>query len=114
LRELSDETGIPILYTSGSNYNYSPTASILFPDLRWLRFWVGGTSLGNAIMTGVDEAGNSAVRYRIIFPPRWPRWRNIVEITVHPGRELADELMLAIAISASWLSPYFSVAGGGG
>jgi DivIVA domain-containing protein len=110
LRELVDETGIPILYTSGRNYDHRARASILFPDQRWLRFWIRGTGRADAIMTAVDEAGNSVVRYRIIYSSS----RNIVEIIVHPGWELTEELVLAIAISAPWLSPYFSVSGGGG
>lgn len=66
-------------------------------------------------MTAVDQAGNSVVRYRIIFPPGLPR-PSIVEIAVNPGWELTDELVLAIAISAPWLGSYFSrpYEGGGG
>jgi hypothetical protein len=64
-------------------------------------------------MTAVDEAGNSVVRYRII-PPRFFLRRSIVEITVHPGWPLTDELVLAIAISAPWLNSYFSEPRGGG
>jgi hypothetical protein len=43
-----------------------------------------------------------------------------MEITVHPGHPLTDELVLAIAISADWLSSYFvlepseAAKGGGG
>ncbi len=67
-------------------------------------------------MTAVDEAGNSVVRYRIIFPPGFMPRPNIVEIAVNPGWELTGELVLAIAISAPWLGSYFSVPheGGGG
>jgi hypothetical protein len=64
-------------------------------------------------MTAVDEAGNSVVRYRI---GGWDTiGRSVVEITVHPGRQLTNELVLAIAISAPWLGSYFSepVEGGG-
>jgi hypothetical protein len=40
VRGLADETGTPILYTAGSNYNWRADACVLFPDLRWLRFLV--------------------------------------------------------------------------
>jgi DivIVA domain-containing protein len=114
LRELVDETSIPVLYTGGWNFDHRALARILFPDQRWLRFPVRGTRRSDAIMTAVDEAGNSVVRYRIISSPSWPLKRHIVEITVHPGWELTEELVLAIAISAPWLSLYFSEPGGGG
>ena len=64
-------------------------------------------------MTAVDEAGNSVARYRII-PPSFFLRRSIVEITVHPGWPLTDELVLAIAISTPWLNSYFSEPRGGG
>jgi DivIVA domain-containing protein len=113
VRELVDETGIPVLYTSGSHWNRSAHAGISFPGQRWLRFPVRGTRRREAIMTAVDEAGNSVVRYRII-PPGFFLRRSIVEITVHPGWPLTDELVLAIAISAPWLNSYFSEPGSGG
>jgi hypothetical protein len=62
-------------------------------------------------MTAVDEAGNSVVRYRII--PGKGR-HGIVEIAVHPGWALTDELILVIAMSTPWLSSYFVTSGGGG
>ena len=113
MRELVDQTGEPILYTSGQNFYRRAYASISFPDQRWLRFLVRGTEPWNAIMTAVDQAGNRVARYRI------GGWgitlnRSIVEITVHPGWELTDALALAIAISAPWLGSYFSEPSGGG
>jgi hypothetical protein len=45
-RELVDETGTPILYTSGQNYDNRAWACITFPDGRWLRFLVRGTIPG--------------------------------------------------------------------
>ncbi len=113
VRELVDEAGMPVLYASGSHFNYSAHASISFPGQRWLRFPVRGTRRLEAIMTAVDEAGNSIVRYRMI-PPSFFLRRSIVEVTVHPGWPLTDELMLAIAISAPWLNSYFLEPGGGG
>lgn len=113
VNELVDEAGAPVLYTSGSHYNRSAHASISFPGQRWLRFPVRGIRRLEAIMTAVDEAGNSVARYRII-PPSFFLRRSIVEITVHPGWPLTDELILAIAISAPWLNSYFSEPSGGG
>jgi DivIVA domain-containing protein len=105
--ELADEAGIPILYTSGQNFGRRAYACISFPDQRWLRFLVRGTKSWNAIMTAVDQAGNSLARYRAsTVDSPWPQAQ--VEITVHPDRELTDELLLAIAISAEWLESYFS------
>jgi DivIVA domain-containing protein len=112
VKELVDEAGIPVLYTSGNHWNRSAHASISFPGQRWLRFPVRGIRRLEAIMTAVDEAGNSVVRYRII--PQSSLRRGIVEITVHPGWELTDELVLAIAISAPWLNSYFLEPSGGG
>jgi hypothetical protein len=113
LKELADATGTPILYTSGAHFNRDARGSISFPDQRWLRFPVRGTKPANAIMTAVDEAGNSVVRYKLIPPgPGFTLRRRNVEITVHPGWELTDELVLAIAISAPWLRTYFQQPGG--
>jgi hypothetical protein len=113
-RKLVDDTGTPILYTSGRNFERSARASISFPDGRSLRFPVRGTHRANAIMTAVDEVGNSAARYRIIRFGRSGGLRNNVQVAVHPGWELTNELVLAITISAPWLSSYFSVQMGGG
>ena len=110
LRELVDETGTPVMYTSGRQHSeYRAKASISFPDQRWLRFPVRGTRRVDAIMTAVDEAGNSVVRYRIIPS----KFRRGIEVAVHPGWTLTDELILAIAISDRWLISYFMTSGGG-
>jgi hypothetical protein len=45
-------------------------------------------------MTAVDQAGNKLARYR--FTGSWKS----VEIVVHPGQRLTDELTLAIAALA--------------
>jgi hypothetical protein len=112
-RELVDETGIPILYSSGQNFNRRAYACVTFPDQRWLRFLVRGTEPWNTIMTAVDQAGNRVARYRkSTGDPLWERAE--AEITVHPDQRLTDELVLAIAISAEWLESYFSSPSSGG
>jgi hypothetical protein len=119
--ELVDDTGAPVLYTSGVHFDHSAGASISFPDRRWLRFPVRGTRRGNAIMTAVDEAGNSVARYRLNgFIPGLGNFNSFipglgnVDISVHPGWKLTDELVLAIALSGPWLPRYFEEPGGGG
>jgi hypothetical protein len=107
VRELIDDTGTPILYSSGESFNYRAYARITFPDQRWLRFLVRGTGRGNAIMTAVDQAGNKVARYRITRITRFNGALVEVEIAVHPDRRLTDELVLAIAISPPWLYRYF-------
>jgi len=105
-RSLFDETGMPVLHASGKNYYYSARARIMFAgNQRWLQFPVRGTGRANAIMTAVDQAGNRVARYRL---------NHGVEIIVHPGQRLTDELVLAIAISAPWLSSYFEAPNQGG
>jgi DivIVA domain-containing protein len=111
--ELVDAAGTPILYSTGANIYHRARARISFSAQRWLRFPVRGTGKANAIMTAVDQAGNKVARYRIIRRGL-ANWGNIVEITVHPGRKLTDELVLAIAVSAPWLGEYFTSPGGGG
>ena len=127
LRELLDETGTPILYTSGQHSTQSAAACITFPGQRWLRFPVRGTDSGfrgrkNGIMSAVDQDGNKIARYRIPrtgYAARYLTTSPIsgapgqVEITVHPDRKLTDELVLAIAISAPWVGQYFNPGGGG-
>jgi hypothetical protein len=106
IAELTDEAGTPILYVRGRHDFERAGASITFPDQRWLRFLVRGTERANAIMTALDQAGNNVARYRII-QNGFKREKTSVEITVRPGRQLTDDLVLAIAISAPWLRPYF-------
>ena len=112
VRELADEAGTLILYASGRAFAHRAWASITFPDQRWPRCLVRGTYEGNAIMTAVDQAGNTAVRYRRQLIPG-TFGRHFVEITVHPDWKLTDELALAIVISAPWLRAYFQTGGGG-
>jgi DivIVA domain-containing protein len=112
---LVDETGTPILYEMRA-----ACACIKFPDQRWLRFLVRGRRPANAIMTAVDQAGNSVARYRLIdkdsAPLRTTRLYSPrpVEIIMHPDWKLTDELTLALAISGKWLDHYFAPPGGGG
>lgn len=108
LSEFLDETGMPVLYTSGRHYVRQAGGRITFPDQRWLWFPVRGTSSPNAIMTAVDQAGNKVARYRVTGKLGL-QYR--MEITVHPGQQLTDELALAIMVSAPWLWSYFKQPG---
>jgi DivIVA domain-containing protein len=110
ISELVDETGTPILRSHGENYARRAYACITFPDQRWLRFLVRGTRQENAIMTAVDQAGNRVARYRMTnTSSSAPTY----DIAIHPDRELTDELILAIATSASWVASYFVSAQAG-
>ena len=55
---------------------------------------------------------DKVARYRLVRGQS--RFRKTTEITVHPDQQLTDELALAIAASAPWLSSYFRGEGGGG
>lgn len=112
VRELVNETGMPVLHLSGRNFDHRACARVTFPDQRWLRFLVRGTKRANAIMTAVDQAGNKVARYRDTSRRFHPG--QTVEIAVHPGRKLTDELILAIALSPGWLAGYFDSPSGGG
>ena len=122
-QDLVDETGVPILSIIEPNFEWRARARILFPDERWLRFPVRGTRRENAIMTAVDQAGNRVARYRYRIIDKFvdPEQKitggpsiSVVEITLHPGCKLTDELALVLAISAGWLSNYFERPSGGG
>jgi hypothetical protein len=122
LTEFLDGTGMPVLYTSGRHFDRSAGARITFPDQRWLRFPVRDTGPANAIMTAVDQSGNKVARYRLTGSSSWAhKVRNAllprpgtVEITVHPGQPLTDELLLALTITGGLLNSYFDSGGGGG
>jgi hypothetical protein len=109
VRELVDETGTPILYTSGDSHDYRACARVTFHDQQCLRFLMRGTGVRNAIMTAVDQAGNKAARYRITRSDWMTGIMVEAEIAVHPDRKLTDELILAIAISPPWLHHYFDL-----
>ena len=113
LKELADETGTPILHTTGVNQYGRACACISFPSQGWLRFLVRGTERADAVMTAVDQAGNRVARYRINDGGR-KRGAGPVEITVNPAWKLTNERLLAIAISAPWLGSYFVQPGAGG
>jgi hypothetical protein len=110
--QLLDEAGTPILYAAGVHTSGSAGGCIKFPGQRWLRFPVRGTSQADAIMTAVDQEGSKVARYRLARSQG--RFWKTTEITVHPDQRLTDELTLAIAASAPWLSSYFTSSGGGG
>jgi hypothetical protein len=101
-----DEAGAPILHTWGSHWNNLALGHIAFPDRRWLQFPVRGTGRANAIMTAVDQDRNKVAQYRRARG-LWASLASTTEITVHPEQPLTDELVLALAISARWLSSYF-------
>jgi DivIVA domain-containing protein len=108
LSELVDEAGESALHISGENRGCRACACITFADQRRFRFLIRGT-WQNAIMTAVDEAGRKIARYRHesddIF--RYSKWDGMA-VTVHPGQELTDALVLAIMISGQWLDSYFT------
>jgi hypothetical protein len=122
LTEVLDETGMPVLYTNGRHFDRSDGAHITFPDQRWLRFPVRDTGPANAIMTAVDQSGNKVARYRLTgSSSRADKVRKAllsrprtVDIIVHPGQPLTDELLLALTITGGWLNSYFDSGGGGG
>ena len=118
LSQLLDETGTPVLYTGGHHAGLEiggqhtdryACGYIKFPGHRWLRFPVRGTRRANAVMTAVDQGGTKVARYRLARKESGLRWK--VGITVHPGQELTDELALALALSAPWLSSFFQTNG---
>jgi hypothetical protein len=96
---LMDEAKSPVLYISGENFARRACFCVTFPDGRWLRFLVRGTNAENAIMTAVDQVGVKVARYRA--------GDSGLEITVHPGQQLTDELTLGLAIAQRRLSSYF-------
>ena len=110
LTALVDETGRPVLWITGSNSAFKASARITFPDERWLRFLVRGTGERNGIMTAVDQAGNKVIRFRRGGQDR----DHGTDVVVHPDRELTEELVLSIAMSAGWLHDYFQTSSGGG
>jgi hypothetical protein len=115
LCELVDETGTPVLHTTGRNSTWRACACILFPDQRRLRFLVRGSVPANAIMTAVDQAGNKVARYRYIAKSGRQikhSSRGPAEIIVHPSQKLTDELALALTLSANWFGQYFSSPSG--
>jgi len=116
-----DEAKIPILYVGlRENYNWRALSSILFPDQRWLRFLVRGTREPNAVMTAVDQAGDTVARYRLNYNDlrvgheKLRGYPKLVQIAVHPDRQLTDELALVLMMSARrWLEGYFERPSGG-
>jgi hypothetical protein len=113
LLSLADRTGPPVLYASGSHYDHDAGGVVEFPGQRWLRFPVRGSTPSDAIMTAVDQAGRPVARYRITSHGAFGLWRAI-DITVHPGQPLTDELLLTLIHTAGLIIPFFNHSSGGG
>jgi hypothetical protein len=110
LDALIDEKQRPVLYKGGRHFHYYAGAYVKFPGHQGLRFPVRATGVADAVMTAVDQAGNKVARYRVA-PDDNNAWT--VQISVHPDRQLTDELTLAIAVSAPFLRSYFIPPTGG-
>jgi hypothetical protein len=113
-RVLVDRHGLPVLCSGGQNFDHRADAYIRLAGGRWFQFPVRGPNRRSAIMTALDQDGNKVALYRMVqadggFPA--PRQ---VEIAVHPDQGITDELLLVLAVSASWLWTYFLRDGGGG
>jgi DivIVA domain-containing protein len=111
LRQILDEAGQPVLFSGGLHIDRTAGAYIMFPSQRWLRFPVRGGRRANAIMTAVDQDRNKIARYRLARDDASSR--NCIQLIVHPRQQLTDELAIALALSAPWLSSYFRSSGGG-
>ena len=113
-RVLVDQFGLPVLCSGGQNCDHSAGAYIRLPGGRWFQFPVRGRNRGSAIMTALDQDGNKVALYRMVRAgggfPALPQ----VEIAVHPGQRITDELLLILAVSAPWLWTYFLANSGGG
>ena len=112
LASLTDRAGPPILYDGNRHGNRRAGGYVNFAGPRWLRFPVRGGHRSNAIMIAVDQAGQQVARYRIARKGALSAWRAI-DITVHPGQQLTDELLLTLALTAPWISSFFVSEGGG-
>jgi hypothetical protein len=110
MRQLvNDFSGLPVLWTSGDNYNWRATRFIACPDRRWIRFPVYGSEEQTAVMAAVDQSGGRHVLYKTAKPHR-----SEVKVIVNPADELSDELLLVVALSADLLHRYFQLPRSGG
>ena len=71
-------------------------------------------------MTAVDQAGDTVARYRLNYNDlrvgheKLRGYPKLVQIAVHPDRQLTDELALVLMMSARrWLEGYFERPSGG-
>jgi|SRR5215469_16910114 len=102
--ELVDDAGLAAFNMTGENVRGSAQARIFFPDNQVLRFMVRGIRTETAIMTAVDQTGARVARYRNTATGFSQR----AEIIVNPQWDLTTERLLAVLISAPWLSRYFA------
>jgi hypothetical protein len=122
------DNGEVVLRTAGRNYDFGAYCRMGFPDGRWFKLPVrrppGEYDPTHAVMSAVSS-GETLVRYR--YQPRtsWVArslgglyWdfraaRVPIEIVVSPGVGLDDRMVLAVAVSASELTGFFTHPGGG-
>jgi hypothetical protein len=108
---VDDQTDQVILSQLGSNVDHRATGMIGFCDGQWWRFPVRGDS-DWAVMTAVDLGGSAQVRYRVAkYPGQRRTWNGLfhrtIEIAVASQFHLRPDRLLAIALSAPWLTGYF-------
>ena len=82
------------------------------PNGQTLRFPVQGTTRRNAVMTATDDSGRPVFRLRRVrgTGPGQER-KNVVEIVVEPGRQITNELVLAMVAGYQSLHSFFDRPG---
>ena len=89
---------------TGVHKNCKALATIRFQE-HCLRLPVRGTNLGNAVMSAVDESGNTMLRLRAL---------NDIEVIVHPAFDATAEVRLFVAMAWGSLVEYFEIPAQGG
>jgi hypothetical protein len=119
VRAMEDILNGRVAFTvEGSHFNRHDNSVIRFTDGRTLTFPVEGTSAFDVKMQAVDEYGKTLIWFRPAESGPWIRkgisLSRPIEVVVNPDEDLADDLVLVIAVASPFLHQYFRTRSGGG
>lgn len=107
-------TGVAVLRSDGHHFDRRAGARVYLTGRGELSFPVRGRTGTRALMSAVDESGNTLIQYRIsswerkgIFPCP------VTEVVLCPIASTIPQIELLVAVSSKWLFNYFVRSGGG-
>ncbi len=109
-------TGTAVLRSGGCHHDRRACARVYLTGRGELTFPVRGRTRTRALMSAIDESGNSLIQYRRTSykpEPHFDRW-GWTEVVIDPAASTIPQIELLVLVSSPWLFTYFVMSGGGG
>jgi hypothetical protein len=112
---VNDSTNAPVLRLSGIHMDLKAGTTLIMNGQGPLHFSVRGAPSG-ALMSAIDESGNSLIEYRLVRSKRQSRFDYFgwTEVAVSPTAQAFLHIDLAVAVSRQFLWSYFQSSKKGG